>query len=508
MRILIWHGWLLDGAGSNVYTARVSEVWRRRGHDVLLVCQERHPDAFGFIDASGTVDAQGVSDLREARTAGASGRATLLRPDIGGLLPVFVYDEYEGFEVKRFLDCSDEELERYLDRNVVALKTAAEWHGSEVAVAGHAVPGPVVAHRALGDDRYVAKIHGSDLEYAVRLQDRYRALAAEGLGGARAVVGASRDVLARTIELVPEAARRTGVVYPGVDVERFRPLDRRTTLGRAAARLGRDPDARRGRPADLDAGAWRAVQSRDRDALNRLALAYDQGAPDPDASARLQRVAQGKGPIVGYLGKFIPQKGVQLLLAALALASSKPRALLIGFGLWREWLTALLLALDASDGDSVAWLQDQMETSPGLTPDEISGAAGLAERVSFTGRLDHRYAPECLAALDVLVVPSVLDEAFAMVAAEGAAAGALPLVARHSGLAEVAAVLERDVGEPGLFSYEPGPGAASRIAERIDHLVALAENERQRLRTAVSAVVTREWTWERTADRLLGAAVQ
>ena len=39
--------------------------------------------------------------------------------------------------------------------------------------------------------------------------------------------------------------------------------------------------------------------------------------------------------------------------------------------------------------------------------------------------------------LDVLVVPSVMHEAFGMVAVEGAAAGALPLVARHSGLAEI-----------------------------------------------------------------------
>ena len=84
--------------------------------------------------------------------------------------------------------------------------------------------------------------------------------------------------------------------------------------------------------------------------------------------------------------------------------------------------------------------------------DRAAGARG----VTFTGRLDHRYAPDALAAMDVQVVPSILSEAFGMVAAEGAAAGALPLVARHSGLAEVAAALESEVGRPGLFSFEPG----------------------------------------------------
>ena len=45
---------------------------------------------------------------------------------------------------------------------------------------------------------------------------------------------------------------------------------------------------------------------------------------------------------------------------------------------------------------------------------------------------------------DVAVVPSIFPEAFGMVAAEAAAAGCPPLVARHSGLAEVAEGLEAE----------------------------------------------------------------
>ena len=99
--------------------------------------------------------------------------------------------------------------------------------------------------------------------------------------------------------------------------------------------------------------------------------------------------------------------------------------------------------------------------------------------MTFTGLLDHRYAPGVLAAMDVQVVPSILEEAFGMVAAEGAAAGALPLVARHSGLAEVAAAFETDVGRPGLFSFEPGEGAVGRLAQGIDRLLSLPERTRR-----------------------------
>ena len=59
MRILLWHGWLLAGSGSNVVTARVAEAYRRQGHEVLLLCQEGHPERHPFVDAWGTV---GVSE--------------------------------------------------------------------------------------------------------------------------------------------------------------------------------------------------------------------------------------------------------------------------------------------------------------------------------------------------------------------------------------------------------------------------------------------------------------
>ena len=93
-----------------------------------------------------------------------------------------------------------------------------------------------------------------------------------------------------------------------------------------------------------------------------------------------------------------------------------------------------------------------------------------------------------------------------MVAAEGAASGALPMVARHSGLAEVAGALETDVGRPGLFSFEPGEGAVRRLIEGVDRLLSLPHGERDELRRGVSSFVATHWTWERTAARLLAAA--
>jgi glycosyltransferase involved in cell wall biosynthesis len=335
-------------------------------------------------------------------------------------------------------------------------------------------------------------------------------MAAEGLSGARAVVGGSEDVLARAESLVPTLPMRRVAIAPGVDVEAFAPLDRVQALLRAAELLDRDAALRSGRPVVSASTLESALRGSEGAALDALAGTYDQNAPDRDAPDRLREVAEERGPIVGYLGKLIPQKGVDLLLQALALLHDRVRGLIVGFGSYRERLEALVTALDSADGVLTRTWSERIRAHTSmpieLTADEIGNAHGLRGRVTFTGRLDHRYAPFALASMDVLVVPSILDEAFGMVAVEGAAAGALPLVARHSGLAEVAAALEGAVDRPGLFSFEPGPGAVHRIAEGIEGLLTLPQRERAELRRAVSAFAHQEWTWDRTADRLLHAA--
>lgn len=93
-----------------------------------------------------------------------------------------------------------------------------------------------------------------------------------------------------------------------------------------------------------------------------------------------------------------------------------------------------------------------------------------------------------------------------MVAVEGTAAGALPLVARHSGLAEVATDLEARIGRPGLLSYQPGPHAARSLAASLHTLLSLTEAERDALSGELSAYARRRWGWQRTARDLLTAA--
>ena len=46
MNLVLWHGYLLSGTGSNIYTQHVARAWGRLGHDVRVLCQEPHPQRF------------------------------------------------------------------------------------------------------------------------------------------------------------------------------------------------------------------------------------------------------------------------------------------------------------------------------------------------------------------------------------------------------------------------------------------------------------------------------
>src|SRR5687767_15469321 len=110
------------------------------------MCQQRDAARFGMVDAEGVLGPDDPHvNLVDTGIPGATGRCDLVRPDIGGLLPVYVYDEYDGFMVKRFTELDDIELERYVTRNVDAMTTALREFEPDAVITGHEVMGPYIA---------------------------------------------------------------------------------------------------------------------------------------------------------------------------------------------------------------------------------------------------------------------------------------------------------------------------------------------------------------------------
>ena len=69
MHLLIFHGYLLRGTGSNVYNARLVPALVRAGHTVDLLAQDSQADELDWVDAIGSLapdDAvTGVEVLRD-----------------------------------------------------------------------------------------------------------------------------------------------------------------------------------------------------------------------------------------------------------------------------------------------------------------------------------------------------------------------------------------------------------------------------------------------------------
>jgi glycosyltransferase involved in cell wall biosynthesis len=409
MRILLWHGYLLGGTGSNVYTRALAREWSRGGHDVVVFCQERHPETY---------------DL---------GGAEVVRPDIGGLLPVFVLDRYEGLEARLLQDCTRAERERYVELNAAVLR---EHLPADLVFANHVLLGAPVG--AASGAPFAVKAHGSELEYSMRGNEELSAWGSESLARAREVFVGSGHIRA-VLEDVCGHVDRVYEVPPGVDVEEFHPEPREEAFARLLEQARADPPNQRN---------------------------VNERLPDAGNANRLERFFATDEPTLVYYGKLLYNKGVHLLLEALRELDA--RAVIVGFGDYRE---------------------------------ELEREAPA--RTLFTGPLEHRHLVHLLPLADVAVVPSIFPEAFGMVAAEAAAAGVPPLVARHSGLAEIAEGLEAEYPAElrPLASFENGD--VHDLTAKLQQLLALPAATRRELGAAARRAAVERWSWSTVGERLL-----
>ena len=130
MKLIMTHGYMLSDTGSNVYVQSLCRALARKGHEVHLLCQEPEPLSYDFVDEWAVVD-EGSIDKRGEQQTPCPGRCTVYRPEIGDLLPVYVYDDYPGWRVKTFLDLTDDELENYVEKNIGAVRTVLAASGAE-----------------------------------------------------------------------------------------------------------------------------------------------------------------------------------------------------------------------------------------------------------------------------------------------------------------------------------------------------------------------------------------
>ncbi len=487
MRVLIFHGYLLRGTGSNIYNVSLCGRWRRSATRCTWCAR---------------------SATRPRWTCRP--RCHVHNPDIGRVLPVYVADEYAGFDAVPFSELDDDALEHYLEANVAAVREVVERYSPDVALANHLVMGPVILARALrrpgavrGEGaRQRAGVHGASPAASASCPTRARGCAAPPLcWWARA----TRPRACGRSWATPSLPARTRLGPPGVDVHEFRPrppADAAERLDALADRLERG-----------DAAAW---------------------GGEPGAAQALRALDPARDRIVSYVGKLIVSKGVDLLLAAWPLVVAEvPRGAAVhgrasGPTATRleRWSRRLARAdldalreiaargreLEGGPAGELTYLAaflDGLSTARRRDAYLAAGAGGRGDGSCFTGRLEHSDLPRLLPACEAQVVPSTFPEAFGMVAAEAAACGALPLSAAHSGLAEVTATLAERAGPEDLrplLSFERGPGAVEEIAAKLVALAHAGAGDPRRGGGGAGGGGPRRYGWEAVAEGVIAAA--
>ena len=225
MHIIILHGYILQGTGSNIYVANIARAWKEQGHSVTILCQDRNADKLSFVDEFilGTPN----SPLKLTK----NGSIRVIVPNINKLLPVYVLDEYKGYIVKTIQTMSDKEINMHIDMMASTLINICKTQPVDKVFTNHALLSPAIAHKALKGTNipYDIKIHGSAIEFSLVPNPRLMKYAIESIKDAKSVIAGSQHIKNRILEvfntqgdLPNKIEKKIKIIPPGMDPELFK----------------------------------------------------------------------------------------------------------------------------------------------------------------------------------------------------------------------------------------------------------------------------------------------
>lgn len=205
----------------------------------------------------------------------------------------------------------------------------------------------------------------------------------------------------------------------------------------------------------------------------RFSSRWEEGAGEAREAFKTGQGLAGK-PLVLYVGRLIPIKGVHLLLAA-----------------WRKVIrnhpdAVLVVAGSAFYGSN--------RLTPYVRRLHRMGNR-MPKHVRFLSYVPHSRLADWFRAADVAVVPSVGKEAFGLVNVEAMACGVPVVASRIGGIREIV-----DDGENG---YLIAPGMLAKRLPRLISRLLSDEDLRRRLGGNGAERVRQSFTWAHTAERQL-----
>jgi glycosyltransferase involved in cell wall biosynthesis len=461
MIIGILHQYSLETSGSGVYAMRLVEALLERGHRVVIVCRDPDAHALPFVDE---VWHHGDQGPRLAYRVGPDPKC-IVHALMGGL-PGVAYPRTDVPDGVIFAAMDAGQRADWMGYQVEQITDIVRMHGVQVMHANHEVPMAEVARRVEGQTGvpYIVVAHGSTIEYVHQPAPAWRPATRSGLRGARQVVALNTEGRERLLAVDPALAASIEISPVGVDTTRFVPAPR---TGTSAVEDGR----------------------------------------------------------IAYVGRLSWEKGLHLLLTALpSVAATHPSVRLdvIGDGGDEESLVELTQLLDSGDHTAVVrlldeahragagdWVDEAAEEIRAQDPRqwaELCRRARVAARVTFAGHLDSAGVATRLSEADLLVVPSLVREAFPLVVLEALSCGVPPLGSRSGGLE---AVLDDVAPHLGAIGTKLHLGASHRptisaVASGVSDALATLSlpGQRGRARADCRRLATERYDWCGVAARL------
>jgi glycosyltransferase involved in cell wall biosynthesis len=193
--------------------------------------------------------------------------------------------------------------------------------------------------------------------------------------------------------------------------------------------------------------------------------------PRDQAACRIALGLPLEGPIVAYVGRFDPAKGIDTLVEAVRQLPDRHQPTVLFAG-----------GYDPAARDSREFKRIQ----------ELVQSAGLRDQAVFLGRLEHERLALAYGAADLVVVPSHY-ESFGLVAVEAMGCGRPVIASEVGGLRY--SVVHRETGL--LVPVRDAKAFAGAITTLLDDAPL-----RQRMSVNAAGMVQRLFVWEAVAARL------
>lgn len=515
------HGYFLNGTGSNLLVQNLCREFCKMGHQVYLVCQENNANIFDFIEKAYDFDLNNARpSLIHQKETPYNGKCVLLRPNINGFLPVFVYDRYYGYRVKEFIDCTREEIETYLESNKNVLNYGLKAYQPDMIISNHTIMQPVYVARSNYNRQrciHVMIMHGSCLNFAVKKSKLLQSYAKETIEDVNKIVFISKYSKAEFNSFFYQEGNcieeKSLVIPGGVDLNQFQPLNDNSNKKNIIENL---------------------IKSL-KNQINYYAFAsFEESEVQADKINKLSEIDFEREEVVMYYGKYLWTKGLHLIIAAAPIIMEKcqnVRFLFVGFGTSLSYFEMIINALNSRQKDKFI----QLITNPASYGYELDICTtryfnsllkrledpcfsdqyfNVAENkvkkaIVFLGYLEHEHLNRLIACSELVVAPSIFPEAFGLVGIEALASGIIPVQTDHSGFSEVIKVYRHEFSDQlaNLSDLRLDENLTENLALNIrsllDYYRTLNFEKRQKIRKSAHQICIDHFSWEIIAKQYL-----